>query len=220
MVYRTAPTPPVRGVTRPTPPRPAEYAECGIRTELPGGGVVGLEVRTRYPEEGLIRVTVTETPDRAWKLSLRVPGWADRVTLRRGDVTREVGPGDATVEGPRAAGDTVELDLPMRARWTWPDPEIDALRGKVAVERGPVVYRLESVDMGHDVETAEVVVVEPPVDEDSRVLVPVRVGRSSAHARVHADHARRENRSTGVGHLSALIPVTVALDPFAGGSEP
>ena len=35
---------------------------------------------------------------------------------------------------------------------TWPDPRIDAVRGQVAVERGPVVLCLESTDLGHDVE--------------------------------------------------------------------
>jgi DUF1680 family protein len=34
----------------------------------------------------------------------------------------------------------------MRPRWTHPDPHVDAVRGCVAVERGPIVYCLESTD--------------------------------------------------------------------------
>src|SRR5699024_12037531 len=53
-----------------------------------------------------------------------------------------------------AEGDVVTLSLPMPARFTWPDPRIDAVRGQVAVERGPLVYCLESADFGEDVESA------------------------------------------------------------------
>ena len=43
-------------------------------------------------------------------------------------------------------GDVVELALPMEPRFTVADPRIDAVRGCVAVERGPEVLCLESVD--------------------------------------------------------------------------
>ena len=38
----------------------------------------------------------------------------------------------------------------MRPRWTRPDPHVDAIRGCVAVERGPIVYCLESTDQDAD----------------------------------------------------------------------
>jgi DUF1680 family protein len=63
----------------------------------------------------------------------------------------------------------------MRPRWTWPHPQIDALRGQVAVERGPLVYCLESVDLGEGVDTAQVDTAQPPVEEDGRILVLMRV---------------------------------------------
>ena len=43
----------------------------------------------------------------------------------------------------------------MRPRWTHPDPHVDAVRGCVAVERGPIVYCLESTDQEDDVSLAE-----------------------------------------------------------------
>jgi hypothetical protein len=45
-------------------------------------------------------------------------------------------------------GDAIIIDLPMRVRVTRPDPRIDAVRGSVALERGPVVYCLEEEDAG------------------------------------------------------------------------
>ena len=44
----------------------------------------------------------------------------------------------------------------MRPRWTRPDPRIDAVRGCVAVERGPIVYCLESTDQQDGVSLSEV----------------------------------------------------------------
>ena len=38
------------------------------------------------------------------------------------------------------------LDLPLDVRFTYADPRVDAARGSVALERGPLVYCLEAVD--------------------------------------------------------------------------
>jgi DUF1680 family protein len=52
----------------------------------------------------------------------------------------------AVVERAWQAGDVVELDLPMWSRLTEPHPRVDAIRGSLAIERGPLVYCLEGVD--------------------------------------------------------------------------
>ncbi|WP_350226789.1 hypothetical protein [Naasia aerilata] len=66
-----------------------------------------------------------------------------------------------------SAGDVVELNLPLAARITHPDARIDALRGQVAVERGPIVYCLESTDLAEGGSVNSVQLAEPRVDEDS-----------------------------------------------------
>ena len=45
-----------------------------------------------------------------------------------------------------ARGDVVELTLPMPVRLTVADERVDAIRGCVAVERGPLVYAVEQAD--------------------------------------------------------------------------
>ena len=49
---------------------------------------------------------------------------------------------------PWHAGDELVLDLPVPVRTSRPHPRIDAARGCVAFERGPLVYCLEEVDAG------------------------------------------------------------------------
>lgn len=154
-----------------------QYAASRIRTSLPDGSPVELAVETNYPAEGTVRIAVVEAPDRPWVLSLRIPGWADGATIRFGDNVRTAAPGYARVEDALTAGDVVELEIPVQPRWTWPHPEIDALRGQVAVECGPVVYCLESIDLGADVGSAVIVADNSPVVEGGSVLVPARVGQ-------------------------------------------
>jgi len=130
-----------------------QYASADIRADLPGGEVV-LSTRTGYPHDGHLSVQIGQTPDAPWALSLRVPGWSRSATLTDPAGTRPVGPGEVVIERAWAAGDTVELALDMPVRLTEPDPRVDAIRGCVAVERGPLVYCVESADLpaGHELE--------------------------------------------------------------------
>jgi len=48
------------------------------------------------------------------------------------------------------------LELPLAARLTRPHPRVDAVRGCLAVERGPLVYCLEQADLPAGVELADV----------------------------------------------------------------
>lgn len=146
-----------------------QYAPATIRT-----GDLHLTVATGYPVDGRIEVSAVNAPD-TWSLTLRVPSWAIGAVITRADGTQlGVDPGYSTVPGPRA-GETVTLDLPVDPRFTIADPRVDAVRGQVAVEAGPLVYALESVDLGADVATARVTADAPRRDADGRVLVRARV---------------------------------------------
>jgi DUF1680 family protein len=63
---------------------------------------------------------------------------------------RAAGAGYAELTRPWKAGDTTVLELDLPVRVTEPDPRVDAVRGCVAIERGPLVYCLESADLPPD----------------------------------------------------------------------
>ncbi|GAB2476420.1 glycoside hydrolase family 127 protein [Promicromonospora xylanilytica] len=149
----------------------AQYAAGELRVVLddvpaggPRGGELVLSVGTGYPHDGRVRVEVVAAPERPVTLRLRVPHWAGGATLTGPDGSvRDVDPGWADVTATRpataarlAAGDVVVLDLPVDPRLTWPDPRVDAVRGAVAVERGPLVLALESVDLPNGVSLDQV----------------------------------------------------------------
>ncbi|GAA0912283.1 glycoside hydrolase family 127 protein [Virgisporangium aurantiacum] len=124
-----------------------QYADLDVTA-----GGLGLEMRTYYPDEGSVTITVTDpgpagSSSPARELTLRVPAWAAGATLTENGSTRPVHPGQVRVARRFTPGETLRLDLPVRPRWTFPDPRIDAVRGCVAVEAGPLVMCAESVDL-------------------------------------------------------------------------
>ena len=125
-----------------------QYATADLRAQVPGGAV-RLAVRTGYPWHGRVTVEVVEAPDRPWTLSLRVPRWCRSAMLTGpgGTRPRAAGTGYAELTRPWKAGDTTVLELDLPVRVTEPDPRVDAVRGCVAIERGPLVYCLESADL-------------------------------------------------------------------------
>ncbi|MEJ3744901.1 beta-L-arabinofuranosidase domain-containing protein [Actinomycetes bacterium KLBMP 9797] len=143
-----------------------------------------LTIATDYPHDGEIRVRVDSDDDHPWALSLRVPGWAAQgATVTIAGETRPVGPGLVTERRTWRRGDEVVLSLPMAPRFTYPDPRIDAVRGCVAVERGPLVLALESVDVPGvaTVDELRVDSGQPPRLVDGAVTVRCRRVRPHDH---------------------------------------
>jgi uncharacterized protein len=112
------------------------------------GGEVRMEVTTDYPWDGTVNVRVAEAPAGFWELALRVPHWAEKPTLTVNGATVDSAPAEGwwMVGRQWNDGDEVVLVLPFEPRFTEADPRLDAARGAVAIEYGPLVYCLEAVD--------------------------------------------------------------------------
>jgi DUF1680 family protein len=132
---------------------------------MDNGRKVKLQQDTRYPWEGSVKMTVT--PDQAGKLAInvRIPGWArnepvpsdlykyaDKVTEQASvkvngrAVPMQLTKGYVTMDRTWKAGDTIELTLPMPVRRVMASSAVEADKGRVALQRGPLVYTAEWVD--------------------------------------------------------------------------
>jgi DUF1680 family protein len=120
-----------------------QYATSTIRTVVPLAGAVEVAVETNYPWSGSVAVEVVACGDAEWTLSLRVPAWARTATLDG----QPVEPGYTELKRRWRSGDRVALELDVSPRLTAPDPRIDAVRGCLALERGPLVYCFECDDL-------------------------------------------------------------------------
>ncbi|QIY68363.1 beta-L-arabinofuranosidase domain-containing protein [Streptomyces sp. RLB1-33] len=153
-----------------------------------GGTPVTVAAETDYPWHGAVSLTVEETPrERPWTLSLRIPQWCHEYRVRCGDRTYDrtdapVTDGWLRLERTWAPGDRVVVELGLEPRLTAADPRVDAVRGCVAIERGPLVYCLEQVDHpggGLDdvvIDTARPLAVKPRPDLLGGVATVVATG--------------------------------------------
>ena len=129
----------------------ALHQYTGVEVDLPvelGGGAV--TVHTSYPDDGRVEISGPA----GVKLRLRIPAWAAGATID-GAAVSPAADGYADVV---LGGGTLVLDLPLGARWTAPKHRIDAVRGCLALERGPVVYCVEEADLPEGVQLADTLV--------------------------------------------------------------
>lgn len=179
-----------------------QYAAGEMDVEFGVGRRASLTVITDYPLTGEIKVRVDKTDGEPWKLNLRVPAWATSARLSDGDTEREVSAGIVSIERPWQIGDEVLLSLDMRPRLIYPDPRIDAVRGCVAVERGPLVYAIESIDQPDlDLQLVEFNTLAPlrdsTLDLGLEDIVPVT-----------ATGIVRHLRQEGMPYLNGAAPIT------------
>jgi hypothetical protein len=161
-----------------------QYADADISTVLEDGRAIGLEMRTGYPERGSVTVNVANAPRGEVTLSLRIPPWArERATVIEPNGTTRHAAGASTLEvrGSFRGGDVIKLDLPIEPRWTVADTRIDAVRGTVAVEQGPLVLCAESVDLPDsvDVDAVQVDPSQSPSVDRGQVVVAGSLAKTS-----------------------------------------
>jgi len=133
--------------------------------KLDNGLAVRLAEETRYPWDGAVKLTLHPKRSASFAIHVRIPGWArdeaipgdlyrfiDRpntsVTLKVNGQTApfDLDHGYAVLAKTWQDGDTVDLDLPMPIRRIAANEHVKADRGRVALQRGPIVYCLESPD--------------------------------------------------------------------------
>ena len=169
-----------------------QYASTDLAVDV-ADGRVRLATETDYPWSGTVTVRVVETPDRRWTLSLRVPAWSRNARLEDPDgvVDGIGGAGPTVIERSRTwrAGDTLTLDLGLNARATRVHPRVDAVRGALAIERGPLVYCIETVDVPAGSELEDVSLPLPLSAQPARAnglpesVVGLRIGASVRRSR-------------------------------------
>ncbi|MBB6673505.1 glycoside hydrolase family 127 protein [Cohnella nanjingensis] len=115
------------------------------------GRQVALRTASDLPWEGAVSLTLTEASGSgAFALAVRVPSWSKRTSFALNGVplAPEIRDGYAYVSRDWRAGDVLTLALDMQPRRIYAHPNVRANAGRVALQRGPLVYCLEETDNG------------------------------------------------------------------------
>jgi len=169
------------------------YGGSSLQTRLPGGDEIKLSQETDYPWNGRVRIKIEACGKSEFALKLRIPNWTSGATVRINDSLAENSPRPGSYfENRRAwkAGDFVDLDLPMPARLMEANPLVEEDLNQVAVQRGPMVYCLESPDLSPGVKISDVLIpaeMHLVTRYDRRLLDGIVVLEGKALARPAAD---------------------------------
>jgi uncharacterized protein len=134
------------------------YDNSSLDWHLENGTALKIRQRTNYPWVGNVEVAVAPAEPAEFTLFLRIPGWTDTAKV--------------AVNGKAAAGATAGQYLAIRRRWSNGDTatlqfnmtpqvleanaEVVENNGRVAVQRGPLVYCMEQIDQGEGVALKDV----------------------------------------------------------------
>jgi DUF1680 family protein len=129
------------------------------------GNSVRLRQQTRYPWDGNVKITVEPQQTGRFAVCVRIPGWAQNrpvpsdlysylststepISLKvNGDpVAVDLVKGYVPIRRTWQKGDTIELNLPMPIRRVVANTKVKDDLGRIAIERGPVVYCFEGAD--------------------------------------------------------------------------
>lgn len=134
------------------------------------GKKVSIEQTTRYPWNGDIAIAIKKNAAGAFALKIRIPGWvrgqvvpSDLYTYTDGKrlgytvrvngetVDSDLQNGYFSIDRAWKKGDRVEVHFDMEPRTVKAHAKVEADRGRIAVERGPIVYCAEWPDNDFDV---------------------------------------------------------------------
>jgi DUF1680 family protein len=142
----------------------ATRTDNGLQLHLYSDGAIALNddpdapvaiVSTDYPWDGRVSIALDRPLD--CELRLRVPAWAQETTVIADDSPAEfiIDHGYLVVPA-GSVSVSIELDFHAEPLIVRPHPRLDGARGTVAVQRGPIVYCLERVDLPSNVNIEDV----------------------------------------------------------------
>ena len=112
---------------------------------------VTLSQETNYPWDGKVTVTLDIPNPAEFALAIRIPSWCAsyQSTINDQLIGAELNKGYLKLERVWRRGDRIELNLEMPVGLIRAHPKVREDIGKVAIQRGPLIYCLEETDNGN-----------------------------------------------------------------------
>lgn len=114
------------------------------------GTSVGIKQETNYPWDGSVKLTMSLQESKDFAVKVRIPGWVNEqknktvtVKVNGTAVSQTAEKGYITLNNTWKDGDTITLDIPMEIRITESNEYVKPTLGRIAIQRGPIVYCME-----------------------------------------------------------------------------
>jgi len=129
------------------------FVESRASIEIAGANVAVTQ-RTGYPWKGSVQVSVTPSQPKEFTIALRVPCWCRKASFKLNGKamprSASVRKGYLHIRRTWTKGDRISIDLPMPVERIEAHPSLRQDCGRIALQRGPILYCLEARDNGKD----------------------------------------------------------------------
>jgi DUF1680 family protein len=136
------------------------YDDSELNWHLENG--VGLKVtqKTNYPWDGGVDITVAPAEPSDFTFYVRIPGWTDHAQVSvNGKPVPGATPGQyLPIRRRWSAGDVIQLKAEVVTQAVEANPRVADDTGRVAIQRGPLIYCLEEIDQPSGISLSDVVV--------------------------------------------------------------
>jgi hypothetical protein len=124
------------------------YDNSEMSWHLQDGTALKIQQKTNYPWSGDVKLTVSTAAPSEFVVYVRIPGWSARNSVRvNGKEVAGAKPGEYLAIRRRwAENDTIDLSFDMTTRLLKANPAVTEDRGRVAFQRGPIVFCMEHLD--------------------------------------------------------------------------
>jgi uncharacterized protein len=113
------------------------YGPSVVRAKVGNGHEITLTEETNYPFNGSVNITVSTSKPVRFPVEVRIPAWADSVTLKfKGTVVKVKNQTSYKIDERWRDGDKILIELPMQLRVE------NRYNNSLAIMRGPLYYSL------------------------------------------------------------------------------
>jgi DUF1680 family protein len=124
------------------------YDNSEMNWHLHDGTALKVQQKTNYPWSGDVKLTVSPATAKEFVMYVRIPGWSTKNSVKvNGKEIADAKPGEYLAIRRRwAENDTIDLSFDMTTRMLKANPAVTEDRGRVAFQRGPIVFCMEHLD--------------------------------------------------------------------------
>lgn len=175
---------------------------------------ISLDVETDYPWNEKIQIKVDSEKTCTFAIKLRIPGWCSKWSIKVNGKGTDFGikDGYCILEREWNNNDTIDLVLAMPVMQIETNPKVRENCGRIALQRGPIVYCLEQADNGTEIQDITI-----PAQSEFSLIHGIE-GMPSEAVMLEFDGYRRE-QSQWSGKLydnaiSEMVPVKARAVPY------